>query len=135
VPSGRRDAVGGYVQPGDRARRADVPSADDGGGLDRASRAVTVKHHVPAAGGQPYRDQPIRDWPLRDQHRRDQARRDWPLRDQLFCDQPRQPLGEPLSLVDPAEPFGPLLWLGLTWEPRVNPRRHDRYDFLPSDGS
>ena len=39
--------------------------------------------------------------------------------------QPRQPgRAFPAVLPDSAQP-----------EPRVNPRRHDRYDFLPSDGT
>ena len=46
-----------------------------------------------------------------------------------------EPLGEPFSLLDPAEPRPTARLVRAHLEPRVNPRRHDRYDFLPSDGS
>jgi hypothetical protein len=93
VPGGRRDAVGGHVQPGDDTHPAEPRAGPaDGDGHDRAFRAAAVKHDGPAV-----RDQPFRSSPFRDQPRQDEQ---------------GQPLGESLSLPDPVEPLRPLFRLG-----------------------
>ena len=100
----------------------------------RPSRAAAVKRRGQVVGGQPRRDrrvrgrgqrvrgqrvrgQRVRHQRVRHQRVRDQPRSDQPVRDQRGRDQQGEPLGEPASLLDPAEPGRPLGWLGLTWSP------------------
>ena len=57
--------------------------------------------------------------PSRASRFRDHRFRDHRFRCQRLRDQPSPPLGEPLSLVDPAEPGRPLRWLALSRGPAL----------------
>ena len=62
---------------------------------------------------------PSRDHRFRDHRFRDHRFRDHRFRCQRLRDQPSPPLGEPLSLVDPAEPGRPLRRLALSRGPAL----------------
>ncbi len=82
---------------------------------DRTPRPTTASLDPPSPRHGPDRPRPARRGPLRCQRRPGPAFRDPAPRSQ------RQPLDEPVGLVDPAEPVRTLGWLGLTRCPALSP--------------
>ena len=110
--------------PADQTPRPTTRAASTAPSASTTARPSTASPSGTTAPGHRFRDHRsgtsrFRDHRFRDHRFRDHRFRDHRFRCQRLRDQPSPPLGEPLSLVDPAEPGRPLRRLALSRGPAL----------------